>query len=690
MFILGAQNHYIILDRAQYVIGRDSVDIVIANDQTISRKHAILHPKPGHLFVEDQNSKYSVFVNGGIETNEAIPKGIHLELQPGHIIRFGRKQSVFRVERHEYKLIASMLTSAEKRDVQKSIALLDGLLLDDWDDSCTHLVMTEAQISSKALQALIKGIPIILPAFFKETLSSIQKKEGILPKESDFIPPITEPYLIADRSMIAINLDRCRLFAGKVFVFMLERHQKQFESAIVLAQGTCKNLETEKIRKKFMLEKNVILVNYVASSQSQASQAMAQVTDFMVKNNRRIIGDSEIGLAVLHCSIEKFCNPEYRFKEDLIASTPPSIGTVLLEETPQEQSISASLTMDTIVIPETENQDSSCMTNAVTNVSVGKRTRSSCAENGLNNPLQPAKKQKLQRQESSSIGDIVHGVKQVEIAVDPMLESQLDHKPLCSSTQKISNNLDSQCSSDSFVKYSQQIPSSNDFLSSQNRSVTRNSSVIGKPVSNPILTGSKKRAFDALKANDDQDDIFNFDTNVKPKKPKHGSGRNTRSKDTAKDDEDLFNFANPNTSVGTRSQRTRRSQQPTKQNEPSISTSTTPVQQVKKPIEKVEYHQRIPLTSTGWISKTELIKKDTVEIKIKDEPLDESQMTDDNLKRLWLKSMEGACLVHELDPSYIQYYRDEVDSNTHALPTNSSVKNFKKFVKVTNSFMYTS
>lgn len=731
----------------------------------MSREHAALFPKPGQLNVEDY-SKYGVFVNDGIETNKGIEKGGQTALKAGNIVRFGRFNSTWRVERVVWTFVPSTLTPDEKTTVNAYLRMLDGQLSDHWSDACTHLVMTDVTITIKVLLALAKGIPIVLPEFLKETIAAIQEKRTAMPNETDFIPNISEPYLIKEKSLLAVNLDRSRLFAGKVFYFMKQSHQKVYAAAISMAGGTCKNLEKDKIRKALLVNKDAVLVKYMAQSQSQqATQSIEAVEQYALKNNRRMVADSEIGLAIFHCSITQFCNPDHKIEDNF--KTPENssfdkVGHLIADETPQVQAVNQPH-VETLEVAESiaiddddddvnEVNDENPVQPAVlsvpvtdSNISVEtKSTRSSprsstrsstrlskdnqISVSPLAKPTSRSTTTENKRKAAAisptsskrvKVTDALNLFRLPEVAVPQVITVQALEvtKPMGgpskSSAPKKSAAVPVSASPDPFEPsplspapqnspapsiFGQDtepfVPNASGFLSAHNSGILRrrqdntprDTATPSKPVAN-------KRPFESL--NDDDDaDLFQFETKSMSKKSKRDrTGGRTAAGENNPGDDDLFNFGDVPSSSGRGSQRqrNRRSDGESEQQAEQVCPNNMSIIEQREAdfVKKASYLKPVPVSNIGWICKQintnmKLGEDDEAAVKIKEEPLSDSQLTKDERNRRWENSLENAIIVQTLDTSLIKpmgsrsVANDVVDGSN----TSNGPKNFKKFVKV--------
>lgn len=272
----------------KYTVGRSpQSDLIIADDTSVSREHAVIHRSSSGVRVEDLGSKYGVYVNKDIDKNKPIPAKTLVELQAGHIVRFGRMENIFRLENIEIKICTSTISPDGLEKLKTQLKIIDGTWQSAWNTECTHLVMPSVTVTVsvisiiitietmfyelfslffplkiKVLQSLAYGIPIVSPKYWDAYIECARKHKTELPDTNEFIPEIVEPYIIKEPGMMSVHLDRQRLFQNKTFVFMVKRHMDQFEPIIKLAAGKCVNVSDGKVRKSFLLKNECIPVQY--------------------------------------------------------------------------------------------------------------------------------------------------------------------------------------------------------------------------------------------------------------------------------------------------------------------------------------------------------------------------------------------------------------------------------------------
>lgn len=146
-FLLG-RRFYLLTDSKKYTVGRSAQsDLGLLDDTSVSRDHAVIYRSSSGVRVEDIGSRYGVYVNDGIDKNRAIGKKTPVDLEVGHIVRFGRLENTFRLENIEIKVCTSTLSPEGNENLQKQLKVIDGVLMKAWSTECTHLVMPSVSVN---------------------------------------------------------------------------------------------------------------------------------------------------------------------------------------------------------------------------------------------------------------------------------------------------------------------------------------------------------------------------------------------------------------------------------------------------------------------------------------------------------------------------------------------------------------
>ncbi|NWW74167.1 NBN protein, partial [Climacteris rufus] len=345
---------YRLLSGIEYVVGRRNCTILIQDDQSISRSHAVLtvsRPETSSsqsvsvpLLTVRDTSKYGTFVNG-LKLN-----GTSVSLQSGDRINFGVFESKFRVEYEPLVVCSSCLDVAQKTALNQAIQKLGGLVVNEWTKECTHLVMVSVKVTVKTICALICARPIIKPEFFAELIKAIQSRQQ-LPNHESFYPPVDEPSIGTEKLDLSERHERKELFSGKTFVFLTAKQHKKLGPAVILGGGVAKLMTEERKEMPLLLSPEVCVVDVgVTNSQISGADSMRNWTDSVLSDleskNLRAIPEAEIGLAVIFMSTEKYCNPQKQ---------PGSKGNCKKGSnklTPlKRQAISQSLAVDETIMP---------------------------------------------------------------------------------------------------------------------------------------------------------------------------------------------------------------------------------------------------------------------------------------------------------------------------------------------------
>ncbi|XP_064910015.1 nibrin isoform X1 [Columba livia] len=362
----GTGEPYRLLAGTEYVVGRKNCSILIQDDQSISRSHAVLtvsHPETSPsqslsvpvLTVKD-TSKYGTSVNG------SKLNGSSVSLQSGDRINFGVFESKFRVEYEPLVVCSSCLDVAQKTALRQAIQQLGGLVVNEWTKQCTHLVMASVKVTVKTTCALICGRPIIKPEFFVELIKAIQSGQQ-LPDHECFYPPVDEPSIGTQKLDLSERHERKKVFSGKTFVFLTAKQHKRLGPAVILGGGVAK-LMTEGRKETSLLVSPEVCVVDVGLTNSQIPGTDSILT-LLQSKDLRAIPEAEIGLAVIFMSTEKYCNPQ---KQPGNKAVTRSAATSVLLRRDVSQSLAVDETImptaadnSTVYVADTETEEQTCM-----------------------------------------------------------------------------------------------------------------------------------------------------------------------------------------------------------------------------------------------------------------------------------------------------------------------------------------
>ncbi|KFO74074.1 Nibrin, partial [Cuculus canorus] len=360
---------YRLLSGTEYVVGRKNCAILIQDDQSISRSHAVLsvsrpETAPSQtlsvpiLTVKD-TSKYGTFVNGSKLNGASVP------LQSGDRINFGVFESKFRVEYEPLVVCSSCLDVAQKTALSQAIQQLGGLVVNEWTKEGTHLVMVSVKVTVKTICALICGRPIIKPEFFVELVKAVQSRQQ-LPNHESFYPPVDEPSIGTEKLDLSEHHERKKIFSGKTFVFLTAKQHKKLGPAVILGGGEAKLMTEGKKEISLLASPEVCVVDVgLTDSQMSASDSTRNWTDSILtvlqSKDLRAIPEAEIGLAVLFMSTEKYCNPQKQPGSKAVTKSTPASAVV-------GRAISQSVAVDETIMPtatgyvaDTEIEEQTCM-----------------------------------------------------------------------------------------------------------------------------------------------------------------------------------------------------------------------------------------------------------------------------------------------------------------------------------------
>ncbi|XP_021929811.1 nibrin [Zootermopsis nevadensis] len=322
---------YYLLVGKSHVVSRRDGDIILADDQSVSRRHAVITVEhnikdlgdPSKLPVvslTDTGSKYGTFVNDRIEASVRLAKDSTEVLRSGDRIRFGLQWNEWRLEYVPLVVTTSTLTPDERKRLQQHIIILGGHVVSSWQDTVSHVTMCSLTLTVKVVCALAKGRPIVTPQYWDNYIRALETKQPC-PDCKDYIPPLAETTLNVNEVSFDVNEDRKNLFVGKHFVFSSVYQYNSYSCMVTSAGAKADILEQNGMSFKDLVQPNVIVMQYSfnrPSQESQVSQSFQALKKYLKSSGKRVIPESDIGLAILHCSIDTHCNPDYKIALALV------------------------------------------------------------------------------------------------------------------------------------------------------------------------------------------------------------------------------------------------------------------------------------------------------------------------------------------------------------------------------------
>ncbi|KAM3873321.1 nibrin [Diretmus argenteus] len=326
----GGESLYL-LPNKEYVVGRKSCDIILTNDQSISRAHAHFTATDQTLTLKD-SSKYGTFVN-----NQRLSENEPLNLKSGDCVTFGVFQNKFSVDCQNVVVSSSCLDNDGKASLSRALQPLGGKLVNTWSQDCTHLVMPSVKVTIKTISALLCCRPIVKQEFFTELSKALQQKLPH-PKAENFLPEIDEPSLDNEDVDLGAIPRRKTLFAGKTFLFLSTKQLKRLSTAVNFGGGRSQLLEEGSLPRGLLQSPQSCVVD-IAPGASQAllpsstTEWAASVGKMLQEKGLRFITESEIGLAAIYASCDKYCNPSNKITDsESIQTVKPSIPSATLSQ----------------------------------------------------------------------------------------------------------------------------------------------------------------------------------------------------------------------------------------------------------------------------------------------------------------------------------------------------------------------
>ncbi|KAI5105844.1 nibrin [Silurus meridionalis] len=280
----------------EYVVGRKNCDILLSNDQSISRVHAHITVTEQAVTVKD-SSKYGTFVNENrLETDSTTT------VYAGDKITFGVFQSKFRLELDSVVVCSSCVDNEGKASLSRELQALGGRLVNMWTQECTHLVMPTVKVTIKTICALLCCRPIVKPGFFTELSRAVQQRENLPTVQS--ILRLTVMKVCTDRR-VDVHLSFCCIPVNQM---------KRLSQAIGFGGGKSQLLEEGSLPVSLLESTATCVVDVIMGSSqplmnSTAKKWAESVSLILHRKGLRFIAESEIGLAAIYVNKQTYCNP---------------------------------------------------------------------------------------------------------------------------------------------------------------------------------------------------------------------------------------------------------------------------------------------------------------------------------------------------------------------------------------------
>lgn len=268
-------------------MGRKDKDIVLENDDSISRNHAqmTLEGDNDKLMLQDTKSKYGTFFRrfGANSTTRAVA-GNKYELDDGDVVTFGRFSCKFMIHHKKFQSAISGFNEQESKKLTKIFAKLGIQPSKEVDKNSTHLTLPrETIVSVKLAKALSLCIPVVSINYWMEMLDAFDANRPI-PQAQDYQPIITEELNFSPCSNPrALQPDprRRELFAGRTFIFSSSRHMKEFELIIESCGGESLTLSRQSKQVKDLAKPTSVFIQPSSETMnmSQSNQNAAQMIE---------------------------------------------------------------------------------------------------------------------------------------------------------------------------------------------------------------------------------------------------------------------------------------------------------------------------------------------------------------------------------------------------------------------------
>ncbi|KZS06186.1 putative Nibrin [Daphnia magna] len=299
----------------EYDVGRRKCTIEVSDDLSVSRQHLKLTVDYSPLTqvsgqptlkIMDLGSTYGVFINPSTTNTGKVEPKTWVNLEADSSFHFGVKNEWI-VKWKNISVVCSALGSAERRRLNKELTMLGAESLSEWQHGITHLVTDKIMLTQKVLDSLLAAIPIVVVDFFEKWVSLLEQDSySPLPDASQYTPQIGPALGQFGKQSFIPKEERKSLFLGKTFLFASSNELKSSMAIAAKRAGGNITSDFEAINTE-----GVVLMECANSPPDYA-----RLVTSLSSRGERSIPQSEIGLAILSCSVEIYCNPRARLASE--------------------------------------------------------------------------------------------------------------------------------------------------------------------------------------------------------------------------------------------------------------------------------------------------------------------------------------------------------------------------------------
>ncbi|KAI9105474.1 hypothetical protein DFS34DRAFT_644286 [Phlyctochytrium arcticum] len=322
-------------------VGRQDADIVINDDRSVSRRHAVIaidqseEDSGAKITLDDGGSKFGTYIhNKGGSYRVAST----VSLQAGDEIKFGVNQSVFRLVHQKLVFCCSGLRAKQRGEVQQFANALGAKVMKEWTNECTHLVVETLKVTLKVVLALAQCKPIISVKWLSAAVAR-DWRNFALPPFTLHTAEVVDQAVDLSNVSLAPNVERGRLFKDFQFIVFSDDELRSLLPLITSSGGTITKWESplssasiKPLSEFFLKLKNPAIITPLEE------QHEILVQDAAARVGLRLIPQDEVAKAIIFVTTDQFCNSRVALSgssrvptqsEDHMSAPPASSGSEL-------------------------------------------------------------------------------------------------------------------------------------------------------------------------------------------------------------------------------------------------------------------------------------------------------------------------------------------------------------------------